>query len=187
MLKKLFEKKTRNNFHVLMAGLLVVICAFMAILAFESCDSVKNLLDEPGVNLPIIKVMQGTTVIPDSGSYDFGGILIDDPSMKVTFSLENVGNSALILSGAAPYISISGVDASLFVVDVANPPSSTVLAGVTTTFTSALFTASPYKVVTLYLRVELFKFKESVIYWILYFLSKSIRALINSFAFASAW
>ncbi|KKM00821.1 hypothetical protein LCGC14_1800600, partial [marine sediment metagenome] len=62
-----------------------------------------------------INIKQGTTDIPDDiGSYDFGTALVGGNS-QVVFTIENLGNASLNLTGS-PIVDINGTHASDFVV-----------------------------------------------------------------------
>jgi len=88
-----------------------------------SISIVNNNLDENPYDInitgtgvsPEINVKQGDSDIPDGGSYDFG---IQEVCIyrDLTFTIENIGTSDLILSGS-PIISISGANADQFSVE----------------------------------------------------------------------
>ena len=65
---------------------------------------------------------------------------IIDSSFSIGFTLENTGSAALNLTGAAPYISFSGVNAGDF--SILQPPSPSIAAGGGTTEFRVLFTPS---------------------------------------------
>ncbi len=81
---------------------------------------------------PEINVKQGGTDIASGGSYAFGSVVVGSSSGAISFTVQNLGNLALNLSGS-PRVAISGLDASMFSASV--PGSSTIAAGSSTTFT----------------------------------------------------
>lgn len=81
---------------------------------------------------PEINVKQGATNLPtNSGSQDFGSVAVGSSSSNMTFTIENLGNSALNLIGA-PYVSISGTHSSDFSVEV--DAAASIAGGSSTTF-----------------------------------------------------
>jgi|GEM_PF-4100549 len=79
---------------------------------------------------PEISVKQGTTDIPDGGSFNYGSQFVGT-NTDITFTIENSGATDLILSGS-PIITITGTNADQFSVE--QQPTSPVGAGNTTTF-----------------------------------------------------
>jgi endo-1,4-beta-D-glucanase Y len=89
-------------------------------------------LDGIGI-APEINIVQGTTNIPSgSGSYSFGNVNVGTSTTAVTFTIQNIGNGLLNLTGN-PRVSISGAHASDFTINQSST-SATVAAGGTTTF-----------------------------------------------------
>ncbi len=86
-----------------------------------------------------INVKQNTTNIADGGNYNFGHVNPGESSEILEFTIENSGADNLELSGT-PVVTVSGANASDFVVDQTSI-SSTVLPAETTTFT-IVFTPS---------------------------------------------
>ncbi|MFX1535259.1 MAG: choice-of-anchor D domain-containing protein, partial [Promethearchaeota archaeon] len=80
--------------------------------------------------LPEINIKQGTTNIPDGGSFNFGTHNVGTNTDK-TFTIQNTGTANLTLSGS-PIIQITGTNADQF--SVQQQPSSPVTAGNTTSF-----------------------------------------------------
>nr|NIO48447.1 choice-of-anchor D domain-containing protein [Candidatus Aminicenantes bacterium] len=80
--------------------------------------------------LPEINVKQGTTNIPDGGSFNFGSREVGTNTDK-TFTIENTGEGDLTLSGS-PIIQITGEYANQF--SVQQQPTSPVSPGNSTTF-----------------------------------------------------
>jgi len=79
---------------------------------------------------PEINIKQNTTNIVDGGSFNFGSQSVGT-NTDVTFTIENLGDAALILSISYP---ITGTDADQFSVQ-AYPPSNVVAPAGSTTFT----------------------------------------------------
>ena len=70
---------------------------------------------------------------PDSGDHtDFGSVATASGNIVRTFTIENTGTSALNLTDASPYVSISGTHAADF--SVTTTPSNTIAASGSTTF-----------------------------------------------------
>ena len=63
-----------------------------------------------------INVKQNTTNIADAGSFSFGEVPFGENSGVITFTIENIGGSNLILSGS-PQIAVSGTNAADFIID----------------------------------------------------------------------
>jgi hypothetical protein len=83
---------------------------------------------------PEINVRQGSTDIASGGTFSgIGSIRIGTTSAATSFTIQNVGNATLNLTGS-PRVTISGSDASMFSV-VGQPPVTTLSATGTTTFT----------------------------------------------------
>jgi len=106
-----------------------------ATLSIANDDTDENPYDfaiqGTGDSLPEITLKEGTTNIPDGGSYDFGGQALLT-NTDVVFTIENPGSQNLTLSGS-PIITITGPDASQFSVQA--QPTSPVAASGSTTFT----------------------------------------------------
>jgi sugar lactone lactonase YvrE len=86
--------------------------------------------------IPEIKITQGTTeLVSGVGSYNFGNVNELSSSADITFTIENVAPTGylLFLSGT-PKVTLSGSDASEFVLNQSST-SSFLLEGETTTFT----------------------------------------------------
>jgi sugar lactone lactonase YvrE len=86
--------------------------------------------------IPEIKITQGTTeLVSGVGSYNFGNVNELSSSADITFTIENVAPTGyiLFLSGT-PKVTLSGTDASEFVLDQ-SITSPFLLEGETTTFT----------------------------------------------------
>ena len=81
---------------------------------------------------PEINVRKDTTVIPSSGSYGFGNVVLGSGGLAVVFTVENLGTADLHLEGA-PEVAIGGADVGMFVVG-AQPVSPIAPAG-SSTFT----------------------------------------------------
>jgi hypothetical protein len=91
--------------------------------------------------LPEINVKQGSTSIPSpTGTYSFGSTLINTNVDRV-FTIENLGNGTLNLTGN-PKVAISGTHDSLFTV-TAQPPVSQITPAGSTTFTIRFRPTSP--------------------------------------------
>jgi endo-1,4-beta-D-glucanase Y len=85
------------------------------------------------VSNPEINIKQGTTSIPSTtGSYSFTSTTVGSPLAAVTFTIENLGNGALNLTGT-PIVAISGTNATDFV--VTQPTGTSIAASGTLTFT----------------------------------------------------
>jgi hypothetical protein len=81
---------------------------------------------------PEINLRQGSTYLPDgTGSFDFGSLLVGSSSTAITFTVDNLGTSALHLTGT-PIVTIGGTDAAMFV--VGTQPATPVAASGTSTF-----------------------------------------------------
>ncbi|MFC4721348.1 choice-of-anchor D domain-containing protein [Geojedonia litorea] len=76
-------------------------------------------------------IVDGDTTPSTTDNTDFGSTFIGTPVTK-TFTIQNTGNAALNLTGASPYVVISGANASDFSVTVI--PSSSIAASGSTTF-----------------------------------------------------
>jgi len=84
---------------------------------------------------PDIIVRQDDQIIPiDIGVYDFGNVYRMYSSDEVVFTIENIGNSQLELTGTQNFIEISGTDASMFKINQ-TMTSTPIAPGGTTTFT----------------------------------------------------
>jgi hypothetical protein len=82
---------------------------------------------------PEMNVKQGAADIPSgTGSYNFGNIAVNSSSPAVVFTVENLGNTDLDLSGT-PIVVIGGNNPTQFT--VASQPGSLVLQSGSTTFT----------------------------------------------------
>ena len=77
---------------------------------------------------PDIAVTQGTTSVPDTGSYNFGSVMIGS-TKSVTFTIANTGPGPLSLTGS-PYVALSGNAAFT----VTSQPSTPIISGATQTF-----------------------------------------------------
>ncbi|MFN6945291.1 MAG: beta strand repeat-containing protein [Cytophagaceae bacterium] len=82
---------------------------------------------------PEINVRVGATNIATAGTHAFGNQVVGASSTAVTFTIENLGNSVLNLSGT-PRIAISGTNAAEFTINQTTT-TATVAAGASTTFT----------------------------------------------------
>jgi len=83
---------------------------------------------------PEINVQQNSTDIASAGTYSgIGSVRIGTTSSTTTFTIQNIGNATLNLSGS-PNVAISGSDAAMFSV-VSQPSVSTVSSSGSTTFT----------------------------------------------------
>ena len=81
-----------------------------------------------GVDIP-----NGNTVISLTNDTDFGGIEVTGAvSASHVFTIQNLGTSNLTLSGASPYVTITGATAGF---TLTTTPNSSILAGGSTTFT----------------------------------------------------
>jgi hypothetical protein len=79
-----------------------------------------------------IALTQGTIPVSNGGTYDFANT-ISSGSKAITFTITNTGSQALNLTGT-PKVSVSGTNASQFVVTT-QPAASTLALNATTTFT----------------------------------------------------
>ncbi len=83
---------------------------------------------------PEINVQQNSVDIASAGTYSgFGSVRIGTTSATTTFTIQNVGNATLNLSGS-PRVVLSGTDASMFTI-VAQPPVSSISASASSNFT----------------------------------------------------
>lgn len=80
---------------------------------------------------PAIEVWQETTILPNDGSYDFGGVLLSS-YVDVTFTIKNTGTAQLELKGA-PRVSVFGEHRDDF--SVLTQPGMYIAPGASTTFT----------------------------------------------------
>ncbi|MCX7030182.1 MAG: choice-of-anchor D domain-containing protein, partial [Spirochaetes bacterium] len=86
-----------------------------------------------GIVAPEINVKQGVNDLQSgTNSYDFGSVFAGSSSSVLTFTVENLGNAALILSGT-PIVAIGGTNPSMYT--VVSQPESPVLPSSYTTFT----------------------------------------------------
>ncbi|MDY6968281.1 MAG: choice-of-anchor D domain-containing protein [Spirochaetota bacterium] len=87
-------------------------------------------LNGNGTGLPEMNVKQESD-IADGGAYDFGNVAVGSSSPAVVFTIENLGNIDLTLSGT-PKVAIAGADSADFSI---SQPSSPIVAGDSTYFT----------------------------------------------------
>ncbi|GAK55375.1 CHU large protein/ candidate b-glycosidase, glycoside hydrolase family 8 protein [Candidatus Vecturithrix granuli] len=80
------------------------------------------------IPVPEIHVKQGSTDLPSGGSYSFGSVNVGSSSAAITFTIQNLGDATLTLSG----ITKGGSHPTDFTV---TQPASPVAAGGSTTFT----------------------------------------------------
>jgi hypothetical protein len=103
-------------------------------IATDDMDEASYVINLTGTTpMPEINVKQGTNDIASSGSYDFGSSDVGVATSAITFTIENLGDGNLNLTGT-PLIVVSGTDAADFAVDQTST-SSTVSASGSTTFT----------------------------------------------------
>jgi len=95
---------------------------------FIDFSSATNVLES------FIKIIEGTNlIVPSITTHDFEDITSGQSSGNITFTIKNIGDADLNLTGGTPIIDISGTDADQFTV---GDPSSILLAlGESTTFT----------------------------------------------------
>ncbi len=77
------------------------------------------------------EIANGDTSPATSDGTDFGSVAISGETASQTFTIENIGDAALTLSGS-PIVSLSGINAGDF--SVTTQPSSSIAAGNSTTF-----------------------------------------------------
>lgn len=103
----------------------------------EITSEIIEIPDSPQL-FPEINVKRGPTNINSgSGSYNFGNVDIDSSSSAVIFTIENLGDAVLNLTGSPEKVQISGSNSSMFTVNT--QPSSPVPPSSSTTF-SIIFT-----------------------------------------------
>jgi hypothetical protein len=86
---------------------------------------------------PEINITAAASNISSGGSYDFGSLVSGTSGSPVTFTIQNLGNIDLNLTGT-PRVAISGADAADFTIDsssIASPVSASGSTSVTITFT----------------------------------------------------
>ncbi len=97
--------------------------------------SIKGTALTPGPEINILSnatnIVDGDTTPSVTDNTDFGSTFIGTPVTK-TFTIQNLGNAALNLTGASPYVAISGANASDFSVTVI--PAASIAASGSTTF-----------------------------------------------------
>lgn len=93
-----------------------------------SCGSV------PEINLQgnTVNILSGDTTPSAADHTDFGSVSTASGTMVRTFTIQNTGNAALNLTGASPYVTISGANAADFTVTAI--PSNSIAALGSTTF-----------------------------------------------------
>jgi len=79
-----------------------------------------------------VTITDGDTVPSETDDTDFGSRSVASGSTTKTFTIQNTGTAALSLTGAAPYVALSGAHADDFSVTTA--PSASIAAGGSTTF-----------------------------------------------------
>jgi hypothetical protein len=77
--------------------------------------ALKVYLSEPNIIEPKISVKQGTTDIPNGGSYNFGSVNLG-ASASVAFTIKNSSDSLSLKLTDDPIVQITGSDASYFTV-----------------------------------------------------------------------
>ena len=88
----------------------------------------------PNINIKVgaYTFSTGSVTTQYYNNINFGSLEVASGTRAKSYTVENTGNATLTLSGASPYFTITGTNASDF--SVSTTPSNSILASVTTTF-----------------------------------------------------
>ncbi len=88
----------------------------------------------PNINIKVgaYAISNGSVTTLFANNTNFGSLEVASGTRARSYTIENTGNATLTLSGASPYFTITGTNASDF--SVSTTPSNSILASATTTF-----------------------------------------------------